>query len=72
MEQKGLRVNMAKTKFMVLGSGLDLLKDSGKYLCAVCRQGVGGNSIFCHNCEHRVRKKCRFLHSNAMVCHLYS
>ena len=35
MEKKGLRVNMKKTKFMVSGSGLDVLKDSGKHPCAV-------------------------------------
>ena len=58
MEQKGLRVNMAKTKFMVSGAGLDVLKDSGKYPCAVCRQGVGSNAIFCHFCDHWVHKKC--------------
>ena len=47
MESKGLRVNMKKTKFLVSGTGLDVLKNTGKYPCAVCRSGVGNNSIEC-------------------------
>ena len=58
MESKGLRVNMKKTKFMVSGLGLDVLKDSGKHPCAVCRSGVGDNSIQCSQCRFWVHKKC--------------
>ena len=58
MERKGLRVNMKKTKFMVLGSGLDLLRDSEALPCAVCRSGVGVNSIQCLQCMYWVHKKC--------------
>jgi hypothetical protein len=36
METKGLRVNMKKIKRMVSGPGLDILRDSGAFLCAVC------------------------------------
>jgi hypothetical protein len=39
METKGLRVNMRKTKLMVSGPGLDVLRDSGANQCAVCRSG---------------------------------
>ena len=41
MENKGLRVNMKKTKLMVTGPGLDVLLDSGAFSCAVYRDGVG-------------------------------
>ena len=58
MEAKGLRVNMGKTKLMVSGHGLDVLKDSGTYPCAVCRTGVGANSILCTECKLWVHKKC--------------
>ena len=58
MESKGLRVNSSKTKIMICGTGLDQLQDSGKYPCAVCRTGVGSNSIYCHGCKHWVHKKC--------------
>ena len=36
---KGLIVNMKKTKFMVSGVDLDVPKKSGKYSCAICLQG---------------------------------
>ena len=58
MEAKGLRVNMGKTKIMVSRVNLQMLKDSGKYPCSVCRKGVGSNSIYCAGCSHWVHKKC--------------
>ena len=58
MEKKGLRVNAGKTKIMICGTGLDLLQSSGEFPCAVCRTGVGSNSIFCNGCKHWVHKKC--------------
>ena len=58
MERKGLRVNMKKTKLMVSGPGLDLLRDSGAFPYAVCRSGVGVNSIQCSQCMYCVHKKC--------------
>ena len=45
LQERGLNVNMAKTKCIVSGIGLDKLKDSGKYPCSVCRQGVGANYL---------------------------
>ena len=58
IEKKGLRVNAGKTKIMICGTGLDLLQSSGEFPCAVCRSGVGNNSIFCKGCKHWVHKKC--------------
>lgn len=58
MEAKGLHVNMKKTKFMISGVGLDLLQDSGKFPCSICRTGVGPNSIQCSQCKMWVHKKC--------------
>ena len=58
MEKKGLRVNAGKTKIMICGMGLDLLQSSGEFPCAVCRTGVGSNSIFCKGFKHSVHKKC--------------
>ena len=43
---------------MICGTGLDLLQSSGEFPCAVCRTGVGSNSIFCNGCKHWVHKKC--------------
>ena len=57
MESKKLSVNM-KTKFLVSSIGLDVLKNSGKYPCAVWRSGVGNNSIKCSQYNLWVHKKC--------------
>ena len=51
MEKKGLRVNAGKTKIVICGMGLVLLQSSGEFPCAVCRTGVGSNSIFCNGCK---------------------
>ena len=58
MEEKGLRVNAQKTKIMICGTWLDLLQSSGEFPCAVCRTGVGSNSICWKRCKHWVHKKC--------------
>ena len=58
MEKKGLRVKAGKTKVMICGTGLDLLQSLGEYPCAVCRSGVGNNSIYCNGCKLWVHKKC--------------
>ena len=58
MEQKGFRVNMKKTKFLVSGDGLGVLKKEGRFPCAVCCKGVGRNSICCSKCLLWVHKKC--------------
>ena len=49
---------MEKTRVMILGRDLHTLQTSGKYPCAVCRKGVGKNSIFCSGCLFQVHKKC--------------
>ncbi len=58
MEEKGLRVNMGKTKIMMRCTGLDEIKPSGKYPCGVCLKGVGQNSMLCHGCSKWVHKRC--------------
>ena len=63
MEKKGLRVNMGKTKVLVSGHNLNVLKKSGKYPCGVCLTSVGTNSIYCRGCFHWVHKRCSGLPS---------
>ena len=58
MEKKDLIVNIGKTKIMVSGMDLDLLKKSGKDPCGVCQKGVGSNAIFCGGCLCWIHKKC--------------
>ncbi|XP_057312797.1 uncharacterized protein LOC130654265 [Hydractinia symbiolongicarpus] len=58
LEEKGLKVNTAKSKVMIssIAAKCDLVV--GKWPCGVCRKGVGSNSIFCQTCKHWVHKKC--------------
>ena len=58
LEEKGMRVNMGKTK--VMGSRMDAGREtkSGKYPCGVCNRGVGSNSIKCTSCGSWVHKRC--------------
>ena len=58
MEKKGLRMNAAKTKAMICGAGLDTLRKSGKFPCAVCLTRAGNSSIQCNGCSQWVHKKC--------------
>ena len=50
MEAKGMKVNLAKTKVMWMGSRKDHM-EIGKFPCAVCGRGVGSNSILCGRCK---------------------
>ena len=54
----GLQVNMGKTKIMVSGLDLDLLKKFGKNPCSVCQKGVGSHTISCGGCLCWIQKKC--------------
>ena len=52
-------MNMGKTKNMVGGLDLDLLKRPGKVPCGVCQKGVGSNAILsCGGCLRWIHKKC--------------
>uniref|UniRef100_UPI00397F9C9D hypothetical protein n=1 Tax=Salmonella sp. s55962 TaxID=3159685 RepID=UPI00397F9C9D len=51
MEAKGLRVNIKKTKVLISGFDVGNVRDPGNWPCAVCRKGVGSNSIFCSFCN---------------------
>ena len=58
LEDKGLRVNAAKTKVMISSSEARSGFEFGRWPCGVCRKGVGSNSIFCQSCKHWVHRKC--------------
>ena len=55
---KGLRVKMSKTKLMISGLNLGVLKKSEKYFCGVC-----GNVNYCGSCRQWVHKKCSSIKS---------
>ena len=52
-----MKVTTSKTKVMWMGSGLEQ-EGSGKFPCAVCKKGVGSNSILCVKCEKWTHKRC--------------
>lgn len=58
MEEKGLRVNVAKTKVLMCRKKCGQVEESGKYPCGVCKKGVGRNSILCRICGKWVHHKC--------------
>ena len=58
MEEKGLKINMGKTKVMKCCDGSGQREKSGKYPCGVCGKGVGANSIKCTSCSAWIHKKC--------------
>ena len=49
MENKGLRVDMKKTRLMVTGPDLDVLCDSGAFPCAVCQVFDRRTQSFAHS-----------------------
>ena len=67
LENKGLRVNMKKTKIMFSDVNMDTLIDTGVWPCGVCRSGVGRNLIFCSGCKHWVHKKCSGIRDRLVV-----
>ena len=58
MENKGLHINIKKTKFLVSHVGHDVLKKSGKYPSVVFCSSVDSNSIECLQCKLWVHKRC--------------
>ena len=57
MERKVLGMNMGKTKIMVSGLNLNLLKNLER-ICGVCQTGIGRNAVFCGGCLSWIHKKC--------------
>jgi len=58
VENKGIRVNMNKTKVMISGERQKLVQKAARWPCGVCSRGVGSNLIQCTNCQKWVHKKC--------------
>ena len=58
MKAKGLRVNMEKTKVMCCKVRTGQAENSGMWPCAVCKKGVGANSIKCTVCKQWVHRRC--------------
>ena len=55
---RGMRVNMNKTKVMISGERQKPLQKAARWPCGVCGRGVGSNSMQCTSCHKWVCKKC--------------
>src|SRR2546425_12945693 len=58
LKEKGLRVNISKTKVMNCKVGVGQVENSGKYSCEICRKEVAENSICCSFCKKWIHKRC--------------
>src|SRR3989441_531034 len=59
LKEKGLQVNIGKTKVMNCRVGVGQVENSGKYPCGICRKGVGRNSArLCTSCKKWIHTRC--------------
>jgi len=58
VENRGMRVNMNKTKVMISGEWQKVTPKAVRWPCDVCGRGVGNNSIQCTSCQKWVHRKC--------------
>jgi len=58
VENRGMRVNMNKTKIMISGERQKPVQNAARWPYGVCGRGVGSNSIQCTSCQKWVHKKC--------------
>jgi len=58
VENRGMRVNMNKTKVMISGERQKPVQKAARWPCGVCDRVVDSNSIQCTSCHKWVHKKC--------------
>src|SRR5437867_543084 len=59
LKEKGLRVNIGKTKVMNCRVGVGQVESSGKYPCGICKKGVERNSArLCTSCKKWIHRRC--------------
>jgi len=58
MENRGMRVNMNKTKVMISGERQKVAQKAVRWPCGVYGRDVGNNSIHCTSCKKWVHRKC--------------
>jgi len=51
MENRGMRVNMNKSKIMICGEWQKLTQKAVRWPCGVCGRGIGNNSIQYTSCQ---------------------
>lgn len=63
LEQRGLKINIEKTKLMVTGRQHSKNVQSGRWPCGCCGSGVGVNSLLCAKCKKWCHLRCSGLKS---------
>ena len=58
LETRGLKVNMDKTKIIVVGREPAVRPQRGRYPCGVCGERVGVNSVWCQGCSRWCHGRC--------------
>jgi len=58
MENRGMRVNMNKTKVMTSGERQKVTQKAARWPCGVCGISVGNSSMQCTSCKKWVHRKC--------------
>ena len=56
VENRGMRVNLNKTKVMISGERQKPVQKAARWSCGVCGRDVGSNSIQCTSCHKWVHK----------------
>jgi len=64
MENRGMIVNMNKTKGMISEEQQKVTQKAVRWPCGVCGRGVGNNLIQCTSCQKWVQWKCSGVKDN--------
>ena len=72
METRRLKVNIKKTKLMVMDREPAVRPQRGRYPCGVCSKGVGANSIWCQCCEQEITFSLEIVESFCYLCNVIS
>ena len=67
MELRGLKINVAKTKLLILEKEKVQAAPTGQNPCGICGRGVGANSILCAACKKWCHHKCTGLKSSGVT-----
>jgi len=78
LENRGMRVNMNKTKVMISGEWQKVMQKAVRYPCGVCGRGIGNNPIQYTSCQKLHRVNFMILEScwsktsiNTLFCRLH-
>ena len=64
VENRGMRVNMNKTKVMISGEWQKVMQKAIRWPRGVCGRGIGNNSTQCTSCQKWVHRKCSNIKSS--------